>query len=624
MANYSVDIAIAVKGAKELKAVRKETSALSREINTLNKLANKQSKTLPNSFNTLNKALGKAKGNLNKVALGTERYFRAIGDVIDKEERLNKAYRKQKTDFKVIQRLKSKSLIINKQNIQLVRDELAAELKLARAKHRTANANKAKGKSGMAGGGRRGNFGNAIGSGIIGGGFPLLFGQGGTAAVGGAIGGLAGGALGGQFGFALSIAGTTIGAAVDDLALALTRPTENIKNLVEKLNLTNKPTGKLVLELEELGLTTTATNLVLDKFSQITGKTPEELRKTTDSLNTFKDDITKLGLQLTIFGAEVIGPIVASLNKIPYGQIKEKLRPVLDTILFGPGGAKAVNEELKNVEAKQNFPTDNSFAANRGLARSANSPAEISASIAKRQLNFNKEILPLKQALEIEQKRLTTSADKLNLMKMEFELTNTNNELRILESQVTDKVDENLSNKIQKLKIIRDTQKQVVDNTRALIDPTRKVTEMIAQDMGNAIKELIKGTKTLNDVMINMLNKMAEVALNQAIFGNISGSFQRGGGGILGSIFKANGGTVKGGNSYIVGERGPELFSPGVSGTITPNHAMGSSVNVSVNVDASGTSVEGDQPNGEELGRLIGAAVQAELIKEKRPGGLLG
>ena len=65
MPDYSVDIAIAVKGAKELKAVRSQTSALSREINTLNKLANKQSKTLPNSFNTLNKTLSKAKGNLN-------------------------------------------------------------------------------------------------------------------------------------------------------------------------------------------------------------------------------------------------------------------------------------------------------------------------------------------------------------------------------------------------------------------------------------------------------------------------------------------------------------------------------------------------------------------------------
>jgi len=51
---------------------------------------------------------------------------------------------------------------------------------------------------------------------------------------------------------------------------------------------------------------------------------------------------------------------------------------------------------------------------------------------------------------------------------------------------------------------------------------------------------------------------------------------------------------------------------------------MVGSTSVVVNVDASGTSVEGDESGGEELGRLIGAAVQAELIKEKRPGGLLG
>ena len=51
--------------------------------------------------------------------------------------------------------------------------------------------------------------------------------------------------------------------------------------------------------------------------------------------------------------------------------------------------------------------------------------------------------------------------------------------------------------------------------------------------------------------------------------------------------FKANGGPVKGGRSYIVGERGPELFSPGVSGMIIPNHAIGGSTSVVVNVDAS-------------------------------------
>ena len=87
---------------------------------------------------------------------------------------------------------------------------------------------------------------------------------------------------------------------------------------------------------------------------------------------------------------------------------------------------------------------------------------------------------------------------------------------------------------------------------------------------------------------------------------------------------RANGGPVMKGGNYLVGERGPELFSPGVSGTITPNEMLGGTTSVVVNVDASGTSVQGDQPNAEELGRLIGAVVQSELIKEKRPGGLLG
>ena len=66
-----------------------------------------------------------------------------------------------------------------------------------------------------------------------------------------------------------------------------------------------------------------------------------------------------------------------------------------------------------------------------------------------------------------------------------------------------------------------------------------------------------------------------------------------------------------------------ELFTPGVSGNITPNHALGGSTNIVVNVDASGSSVEGDEEQGRELGRIISAAIQSELIKQKRPGGML-
>jgi len=47
---------------------------------------------------------------------------------------------------------------------------------------------------------------------------------------------------------------------------------------------------------------------------------------------------------------------------------------------------------------------------------------------------------------------------------------------------------------------------------------------------------------------------------------------------------RASGGPVVGGQSYLVGERGPELFTPGTSGNITPNGAMGgNTINVNVN-----------------------------------------
>jgi len=47
---------------------------------------------------------------------------------------------------------------------------------------------------------------------------------------------------------------------------------------------------------------------------------------------------------------------------------------------------------------------------------------------------------------------------------------------------------------------------------------------------------------------------------------------------------RAAGGPVAGGGSYLVGERGPELFTPGTSGNITPNSALGGG-GITVNVN---------------------------------------
>jgi hypothetical protein len=57
-------------------------------------------------------------------------------------------------------------------------------------------------------------------------------------------------------------------------------------------------------------------------------------------------------------------------------------------------------------------------------------------------------------------------------------------------------------------------------------------------------------------------------------------------GDLIGSVFggpRAMGGSVTGGSSYLVGERGPELFVPNSNGSIVPNSRMGgTTVNISV------------------------------------------
>jgi len=46
--------------------------------------------------------------------------------------------------------------------------------------------------------------------------------------------------------------------------------------------------------------------------------------------------------------------------------------------------------------------------------------------------------------------------------------------------------------------------------------------------------------------------------------------------------FRAKGGPVSSGKAYIVGERGPKLFSPSGNGNIIPNDKLGGMVTVKV------------------------------------------
>ena len=180
-------------------------------------------------------------------------------------------------------------------------------------------------------------------------------------------------------------------------------------------------------------------------------------------------------------------------------------------------------------------------------------------------------------------------------------------------------------------KDIKDLKKDLNDideTTDKLSEKFKKIGEDIESGIVSNLADAVEGTKTLAQAAVSVLNdlkrKLIEVAIQQAVSG-IGGKI----GGFLGKVFgggKAAGGPVAANKNFIVGEKGPEILSMGSSrGFITPNNQIGGGVTniVTVNVDASGSSVEGNDGQANEFGNILASAIQAELINQKRAGGLL-
>jgi tape measure domain-containing protein len=88
----------------------------------------------------------------------------------------------------------------------------------------------------------------------------------------------------------------------------------------------------------------------------------------------------------------------------------------------------------------------------------------------------------------------------------------------------------------------------------------------------------------------------------------------------------ANGGIATSPQIAMFGEGSrPEAYVPLPDGRSIPVKMKGGGDvgNIVVNVDASGSAVQGNEPDANKLGEALGIAVRQELIRQKRPGGLL-
>lgn len=171
------------------------------------------------------------------------------------------------------------------------------------------------------------------------------------------------------------------------------------------------------------------------------------------------------------------------------------------------------------------------------------------------------------------------------------------------------------------------------------------------QQVGSAVSEafssIVSDIESAEDAAARFLLRMAEIILQARIFGPleeaIGGAFggsgggkgkgKGGGGGFLGFLFgggRAEGGDVRPGLAFRVGERGPETFVPAVPGVILPQGNVerdaGPTVNVSINtsIDATGAdpaSLARVERKVENMERALPGDIVRTVASEIRRGG---
>ena len=478
-------------------------------------------------------------------------------------------------------------------------------------------------------GARRGfDFGSAA----ISGGFPLLFGQGPGVAAAGALGGGIGGMFGQMGGFAGGIAATAAVQSIQnainsigELGKAMNRLNPNISAMSKAIGISGTMEEKRLQLIEKNRGKQAAFNAALEVMGdKIGADKAEELRK-------FGETFQRLGNEVTLFFTKVQAAIAKLLNQVIDAGADANVRGrARDLVAQNPNNRAffEVNEKIANIQNREA----------KGRAENKQKSDDLKAAKAEKLEIAESLILQKdKDKLRAETNKLISAG--LGDLEKENELNRAilagKEEEFLIEDAIKTKVEElgltmeeineGQLRRIRDGVIINKDLKEQAENAKMVKDAFESLSVTIKDDIKNGIAGLRKGTATLGDMLNHIADKLINVGLNHILFGSVLGAAGGGGGGLLGLLGFANGGRPPVGRPSIVGEKGPELFVPRRSGTIIPNDKLGGggSTNINVNVDASGSAVEGDDSQSRELGRLISVAIQSELLKQRRPGGLL-
>jgi len=116
-----------------------------------------------------------------------------------------------------------------------------------------------------------------------------------------------------------------------------------------------------------------------------------------------------------------------------------------------------------------------------------------------------------------------------------------------------------------------------------------KAAENLSMVFSSAFNDAIIGGKGLGDVFKSLIRDIVAMTARMLILEPLMRNIRAGikGSSVFSSFFggaEAGGGDVISGRSYLVGENGPEMFTPRTTGTITPNSSIGTSIVQNINV----------------------------------------
>jgi len=380
-------------------------------------------------------------------------------------------------------------------------------------------------------------------------------------------------------------------------------------------------------------------------FAQSMDKTPAELDKALEQGKVTLNDFMKFSetlfkkygknAEILAQGPEAAGDRLSTSMSVLKDNVGKLLTPIganfQDTFAKIVDAINPAIEGLVNFQQKLEIQSLEAEIAR--LQETLDTGRRRLNSLSRRTVDINKDtIIPMKSQSQLIEEQIVLLQAKLNKILGIEDAVDT---LTITVEEQGKKIDEYMEG--------------VRQGIQGYVDGLGDVAGEMKKAVGNALQGLedqlvnfvTTGKLAFKDLARSIIADMTRIVVRQQILKPILGAF-----GFnptenaLGNVYAKNGiqkfargGIVDKPTVFpfskgvgLMGEAGPEAILPlrrGKGGRLGVESSGTTNTSVVVNVDASGTDVQGNDQQANQLGRLISIAVQSELIKQRRPGGLL-